>query len=69
MPTHDGVPRADGNDLINGSNVTRVRVGDTITPHGVVITGVALRRCLLRRAPPEPTSSEIFPRSREGRGI
>lgn len=36
----DGVIRADGNDQVNGSNVTAVWVGDTITLNGDVISGV-----------------------------
>ena len=36
----DGVIRADGGDQVNGSNVTRVWVGDTITLDGVIISGV-----------------------------
>ena len=36
----DGVIRADGGDQINGSNVTRVWDGDTVTIDGVVVTGV-----------------------------
>ena len=36
----DGVIRADGSDQINGSNVTNVWVGDTITLNGVNISGV-----------------------------
>ncbi|MEQ3709363.1 MAG: Hint domain-containing protein [Tateyamaria sp.] len=35
-----GVIRADGGDQVNGSNVTAVWVGDTITLDGVVISGV-----------------------------
>ena len=37
---NDNVIRADGGDQINGSNVTRVWVGDTITLDGVIISGV-----------------------------
>ncbi len=36
----DGVIRADGGDQINGSDVTRVWVGDTIVLDGTLITGV-----------------------------
>ncbi|MBE0452397.1 MAG: Hint domain-containing protein [Roseovarius sp.] len=36
----DGFIRADGKDQVNGSNVTAVWVGDTITLDGIQITGV-----------------------------
>ena len=36
---NDGVIRADGSDQVNGSNVTRVWVGDTVTIDGVLYTG------------------------------
>lgn len=37
---NDGVIRADGGDQVNGSEVTRVWVGDTIVLDGVTISGV-----------------------------
>ena len=35
----DGFIRADGGDQVNGSNVTRVWEGDTVTINGTQITG------------------------------